>query len=145
MSDDRHRGPRSPADNSHFRYDARVGNRLPGDHITVTLRAIPAIDKALPDSHELIDGIVADISVSGVGVMASRNEALGIGTSVIVEICGIEGRAVVRRINDIEQFDSLAYYGLEHQHLSEGLYVLICDLAAGARNKYDWQGFSAER
>ena len=113
--------------------------------MTVTVRAIPSIDEARQDSRDVIDGIVADISVSGVGVIASRNEALSIGTNVIIETCGVEGRAVVRRINDVEQFDSLAYYGLEHQHLSEGLYNLICDLAAGSRDKYDWCGFATER
>ena len=141
MTDDRDRAPQSPTHNSHFRDDARVGTRLPGDHITVTLRAIPSIDES-QDTHELIDGIVADISVSGIGVIASRNAALAVGTNVVVEICGGAGRAVVRRINDIEQYESVAEYGLEYQHLSEGLYTLICDLAAGSRNKYDWQGFT---
>jgi hypothetical protein len=90
------------------------------------------------DVAETAEGHVADMSMTGVGVVAPRNDALRIGTVVTFEIRRASGEAIIRRISDVAD-STCVYYGLEYCQLRDDFHEVVGDLVAGTHKQFDWQ------
>ena len=121
------------------RGDRRIGKRVPTAQLAVTLHyLVPRSRRWHKDHAVAVDGFVADMSLTGIGVLAPRDRALPVGTVVNLEIRGTSGEAVIRRISYTIDTDR-AHYGLEYGHLSGDFRDLVGDLVAGDRKEFDWQ------
>src|SRR5438876_3754672 len=79
---------------------------------------------------------VADISMTGVGVVAARNDALRVGTVVSLEIRGASDQAIIRGAGaDLTS----AHYGLEYCQLAGDFRDVVGDLVAATHKDFDWQ------
>ncbi len=120
------------------RGDRRVGQRVPTAQLAVKVRyVVPRPRWWRSDVAKAADGFVADMSLTGVGVLAPRQDDLSVGIVVTLEIRGASGEAIIRRISDVDS--TCAHYGLEYGHLNDDFCDLVGDLVAGTRKEFDWQ------
>jgi hypothetical protein len=124
------------------RGDRRMGQRVPTAQLAVTVRyVVPRSRWWRSDVAGAADGFVADMSMTGVGVVAPRNDALRVGSVVALEIRGASGEAIIRRISDVDS--TCAHYGLEYGHLVDDFREVVGDLVAPTHQQYDWQWTTA--
>ena len=104
-----------------LRGDRRIGKRVPTAQLAVTLHyLVPRSRRWNQDLAVAVDGFVADMSLTGIGVLAPRDHALPVETVVNLEIRGASSEAVIRRISYITDTDR-ALYGMEYGHLRRRL------------------------
>ena len=121
------------------RGDRRIGKRVPTAQLAVTLHyLVPRSRRWHQDLAVAADGFVADMSLTGIGVLAPVTALCRWGPVVNLEIRGTSGDAVIRRISYITDADR-ALYGMEYGHLSSDFRDLVGDLVAGTHKEFDWQ------
>src|SRR5438552_9103021 len=121
------------------RGDRRMGKRVPTAQLAVTVHyLVPRCRRWHQDLAVAVDGFVADMSLTGVGVLVPRDRSLVVGAVVDLEIRGAFGEAVIRRISYITDADR-AHYGMEYGHLSADFRDLVGELVAGTHKEFDWQ------
>ena len=81
---------------------------------------------------------VADISMTGVGVVAARYDALRVGAVLSLEIRGASGEALIRKISAVADPTS-AHYRLEYCQLASDFHDVVGDLVADTHKDFDWQ------
>ena len=121
------------------RGDRRIGQRVPTAQLAVTVHyVVPHSRWWRSDVAEAAYGFVADMSMTGVGVVAPRNDALRVGTVVTLEIRRASGEAIIRRIADVPDTICL-HYGLEYCQLRDDFHEVVGNLVAGTHKEFDWQ------
>ena len=80
---------------------------------------------------------MADMSMTGVGVLLPRNAILAFESVVSVEIRGCFADAITRTCRSVDT--TWLHYGLEFCPLPADFHEVVSDLVAGGHRDFDWQ------
>jgi hypothetical protein len=85
----------------------------------------------------MIDGYVADMSMTGIGLLVPRSTILPFETVVTIEIYSCTADAITRTCRTVDT--TWLHYGMEFCPMPADFHELVSDLVAGGHRDLDWQ------
>ena len=118
--------------------ERRIGKRIRIAQLPASVRYVLAATRWWQRSHPaVVEGFVADMSMTGVGLLVPRSTILPFETLVNVEIDGCSAEAITRTCRAVDT--AWLHYGLEFCPLPADFHEVVSDLVAGGHRDFDWQ------